>query len=239
MTETLAVHAQSISKRYGRNVALRGVDLEVRPGERVAVFGPNGSGKTTLLRILAGLTRQTKGRFWLHGLDLSQNRQSVRRRLGVVAHHPYLYDDLSAEENLQFYGRMFGLEGIPARVEQALRAVGMEHRRRDRVRTLSRGMQQRVAIARALLHDPDLLLMDEPDTGLDQDAANRLSEWLDRERGQRRTVLMATHDLRLGLRSCERFVILSAGRVVHRGDCTNQDLAGFEELYARHVAATA
>ncbi|MBI3743759.1 MAG: heme ABC exporter ATP-binding protein CcmA, partial [Chloroflexi bacterium] len=171
MTETLAVQAQGISKRYGRNVALRSVDLEVRPGERVAVFGPNGSGKTTLLRILAGLTRQTKGKFWLHGANTGEQRQSIRRRLGVVAHHPYLYDDLSPEENLQFYARMFGLEDAPAKVEQALRTVGMEHRRRDRVRTLSRGMQQRVAIARALLHDPDLLLMDEPDTGLDQEAA--------------------------------------------------------------------
>ncbi len=232
-----ALGARGLTKRFGRTLALRGIDLDVAPGERLAVFGHNGSGKTTLLRILAGLTRPTRGQIAIDGADYRRAGEALRRRIGVVAHNPYLYEDLTAEENLLFYGRMFELDDVRRRAEAALAQVGIEGRRRDRVRTLSRGMQQRLAIARAILHDPDLLLMDEPDTGLDQEASARLGEWLDKEGGGRRTVVMATHDVRLGLRHCQRFVILAAGRVASQGLCQGHDLASFEELYGRHGPA--
>ncbi|MEE9285698.1 MAG: heme ABC exporter ATP-binding protein CcmA [Dehalococcoidia bacterium] len=235
--EVAAVKLEGIGKRFGRTNALRGLDLEVWPGERLAVFGPNGSGKTTLLRVLAGLTRPTKGRLLIYGMEYRSHGQALRRRIGVVGHHPYLYDDLSAEENLQFYGRMFGLDEVPRKVDEALRRVGMERRRRDRVRTLSRGMQQRLAIARAILHDPDLLLMDEPDTGLDQEASARIGDFLEKEQGGRRTVILTTHNLRLGLQHCDRFVILAGGRAAHQGSHAGQDLAKLEELYWSHGAA--
>ncbi len=232
-----AVKLEGVGKRFGRTNALRGIDLEVWPGERLAVFGPNGSGKTTLLRILAGLTRPSQGSVSIDGLEYRNNGRSLRRRIGVVAHHPYLYEDLTAEENLQFYGRMFGLAEIQPRVDDVLRRVGMERRRRDRVRTLSRGMQQRLAIARAILHDPDLLLMDEPDTGLDQEMSARIGEFLEDERGGRRTVVLTTHNLRLGVEHCDRFMILSRGRAAYQGRNDGQDLAQLEELYRRHGAA--
>ena len=157
-----AISVRGLTKRFGRVAALRGVDLELMPGDHVALLGPNGSGKTTLLKALAGLVRPTRGNLQIAGMGYQQDGQSIRRRIGVVSHHTYLYEDLSGEENLLFYGRMYGVEELPRRVDQALRGVGMERRRRDKVRTLSRGMQQRLALARATLHDPELLLLDEP-----------------------------------------------------------------------------
>ena len=165
----LDVAAQGVTKRFGRSAALRGIDIEASPGERLAVFGPNGSGKTTLLRILAGLSSPTNGEVRIGGLTHAKGARRLRGRIGVVAHHTYLYDDLTAEENLVFYARMFGLAEPERAAAEALERAGLFERRRDRVRAFSRGMQQRAALARATLHDPDVLLLDEPDTGLDQD----------------------------------------------------------------------
>jgi heme exporter protein A len=235
-TGLLAVEARDIGRRFGRTTALRGVNLDVAPGERLAIFGPNGSGKTTLLRVLAGLTRPTKGSVSIGGLDYRRHELELRRRVGVVAHHPYLYEDLTAEENLQFYGRMFGVEQPKRRVDEVLDMVGMERRRRDRVRTLSRGMQQRLALARAVIHDPDVLLLDEPDTGLDQEAVAQMGD-LFLKGGGSRTVLLATHDLRVGMQSCARFAILVNGRIVHEGQQADQSLSDLEELYRSHASA--
>ena len=231
-----AISVRGLTKRFGRVAALRGVDLELMPGDHVALLGPNGSGKTTLLKALAGLVRPTRGNLQIAGMGYQQDGQSIRRRIGVVSHHTYLYEDLSGEENLLFYGRMYGVEELPRRVDQALRGVGMERRRRDKVRTLSRGMQQRLALARATLHDPELLLLDEPDTGLDQEASAYIARLLEREQGGRRTVLMATHDLRLGSLHCNRLLILSSGRVVYQGLPDRLDLAKLEELYRSHAS---
>ena len=151
----------------------------------------------------------------------------MRQRIGVVAHHTYLYDDLTAEENLLFYARMFGLPDPERAAAEALERAGLFERRRDRsARLLKRGMQQRAALARATLHDPDLLLLDEPDTGLDQDASQRIGDLLtSAERGPR-TVIAATHNLALGLRLCDRFVILHRGRIVHEGDAEGNNPQG-------------
>ena len=232
-----AINVRGLTKRFGRTAALRGVDLDLMPGERVALFGPNGSGKTTLLRLLAGLVRPTNGSLRIAGMDYKQDGQTIRRRLGVVAHHTYLYEDLTGEENLLFYGRMYGVDDLAQRVDRALQRAGMERRRKDKVRTLSRGMQQRLALARATLHDPEVLLLDEPDTGLDQEASAHIAQFLDQDHGQRRTVLLATHNLRLGSRHCDRSLILSAGRVVYQSPRGEQDLQTLEELYLSHASA--
>ena len=230
------MQAIGLSKRFGRTMALRSLDLEVSPGERLAIFGPNGSGKTTLLRILAGLTRPSAGSLNFFGDDLLSQRPHCWRRIGVVAHQSLLYSDLTAEENLSFYGRMFGLVDYRDRAFAALARVGMEGRRQQRVLTLSRGMQQRLALARALLHDPDVLLLDEPDTGLDQDASTRMPELLQIGTGMR-TVIMATHDLALGLRLCQRFVVLAAGRVVLDEPTRGLMLGDLEKKYAASLQA--
>lgn len=226
----LAVATYDLTKRFGSTVAIRALDLEVRSGERLAVFGPNGSGKTTLLRMLSGLTRPTSGQLALFG-D-SRPSGAVYRRVGVVAHQTYLYNDLTAAENLAFYARMFGLRRPEQTAHAALERVGMQGKRRERVSTLSRGMQQRVALARALLHDPDILLLDEPDTGLDQEASVALQTYLGLGPERGRTLIMATHNLGLGLRLCQRFAVLAGGRLVHQAPLHGVTLPQLESTYA-------
>jgi len=232
-----AVHALELTKRFGRTAAVRALNLDIPVGERVAIFGPNGSGKTTLLRMLAGMTRPTSGAFTLFGS--AERKAPFWSRLGVVAHQTYLYSDLTAEENLLFYGRMFGLSDHQRHVNQALLRVGAEGKRRERVSTLSRGMQQRVTIARALLHDPDLLILDEPDTGLDQQASTDIAALLDLNEQRQRTLLMATHNLGLGLRLCTRYIVLTNGRLVGGGSLAGLDLVALTKAYAQATAQPA
>src|SRR4030095_7488958 len=176
MSTMIAV--KKLVKRFGMKTILRGLDFEVEPGEFVALLGPNGAGKTTFLRILASLSRPSLGDVTIAGYRLPHEAAQVRARLGVVSHLPLLYGDLTAEENLRFYARMYNISDYDLRVAEVLEMVGLEGRRRDLVRTFSRGMQQRLAIGRAVLHDPDVVLFDEPYTGLDQDASAMLDEVL-------------------------------------------------------------
>lgn len=205
------ITVKKLVKRFGLKTVLRGVDFDVQPGEFVALLGPNGAGKTTFLRILASLSRPSLGEVSVAGYRLPNEAASVRARLGVVSHLPLLYGDLSAEENLRFYGRMYGLPSLDLRITEVLEMVGLENRRRDLVRTFSRGMQQRLAIGRAVLHDPDVMLFDEPYTGLDQDASTMLDEVLQTVAAKGRTVVMTSHDLARAEDLATRFDILSRG----------------------------
>jgi heme exporter protein A len=205
------ITVKKLVKRFGLKPVLRGVDFEVQPGEFVALLGPNGAGKTTFLRILASLSRPTLGQVTIAGYQLPHQASQVRARLGVVSHLPLLYGDLTAEENLRFYGRMYGLAGLEQRITEVLEMVGLNARRRDLVRTFSRGMQQRLAIGRAVLHDPDVVLFDEPYTGLDQDASSMLDEVLKTVAAKGRTVVMTSHDLARAEDLATRFDILSRG----------------------------
>ena len=205
------ITVKKLVKRFGLKPVLRGVDFEVQPGEFVALLGPNGAGKTTFLRILASLSRPTLGEVSIAGYQLPNQASQVRARLGVVSHLPLLYGDLTAEENLRFYGRMYGLTALEQRITEVLEMVGLEARRRDLVRTFSRGMQQRLAIGRAVLHDPEVILFDEPYTGLDQDASSMLDEVLKTVAAKGRTVVMTSHDLARAEDLATRFDILSRG----------------------------
>jgi heme exporter protein A len=205
------ITVKKLVKRFGLKTVLRGVDFEVQPGEFVALLGPNGAGKTTFLRILASLSRPSLGEVTIAGFKLPNQAAQVRARLGVVSHLPLLYGDLTAEENLRFYGRMYGITDLEQRITEVLEMVGLEARRRDLVRTYSRGMQQRLAIGRAILHDPDVVLFDEPYTGLDQDASAMLDEVLKAVAAEGRTVVMTSHDLARAEDLATRFDILSRG----------------------------
>jgi len=205
------IDVRKLVKRFGLKTILRGLDFHVEAGEFVALLGPNGAGKTTFLRILASLSRPSLGEVRIAGYHLPAQAAAVRRRLGVVSHLPLLYGDLTAEENLRFYGRMYGVAHLDRRVAEVLELVGLTPRRRDLVRTFSRGMGQRLAIGRAVLHDPDVMLFDEPHTGLDQDACNMLDTVLREVAAQGRTVVMTSHDLARAAVLASRFDILSRG----------------------------
>jgi heme exporter protein A len=232
------INLQSLTKNYGFNPVLRGVDLHVKEGEFVTLVGPNGAGKSTLLRIVATLLRPTAGEVRVGGWPLPAHAGQVRRHIGLVSHQPLLYRDLSAAENLMFFAQLYDLQDAGDRVQAALRQVGLLARQRDPVGTYSRGMMQRLTIARATLHQPDVLLLDEPYTGLDQEASALLDELLRREARAGRTILMITHDLGHGLTLCDRLVILHRGRIVHEVDSKQVSLAKLYDLYATHSNQT-
>ena len=207
------IKVRKLIKRFGLKTVLRGLDFHVEQGEFVVLLGPNGAGKTTFLRILASLSRPSMGGVSIAGYRLPDQASAVRRRIGVVSHQPLLYGDLTAEENLRFYGRMYGVGNLNQRVAEVLELVGLTARRRDLVRTFSRGMQQRLAIGRAVLHDPDVMLVDEPHTGLDQDASAMLDTVLREVAARGRTVVMTSHDLARAADLASRFDVLSRGVV--------------------------
>jgi heme exporter protein A len=177
------------------------------------LLGPNGAGKTTFLRILASLSRPSLGDVRIAGFRLPGQAAAVRRRLGVVSHQPLLYGDLTAEENLRFFAKMYGLRQEERRISEVLDIVGLASRRKDLVRTYSRGMQQRLSIGRAVLHDPDVMLFDEPYTGLDQDACAMLDQVLSEVAVRGRSVVMTSHDLARVANMASRFDVLSRGMI--------------------------
>ncbi len=228
---------KKLVKRFGLKTVLRGLDFQVEKGEFVALLGPNGAGKTTFLRILASLSRPSLGRVSIAGYELPAQSAAVRRRLGVVSHMPLIYGDLTAEENLQFYGRMYNLPELAERVSEVLEMVGLAARRRDLARTFSRGMQQRLAIGRAVLHDPEVMLFDEPYTGLDQDASEMLDGVLRRVAAQGRTVVMTSHDLARAEDLASRFDILSRGVIAASATPGNLGSGNLLDYYKQVLSA--
>jgi len=226
-----------LTKRFGARAALDRVDFRVHEGESISLFGPNGAGKTTLIRALTLGLRLDAGQLEVCGLDPRRDDLAIRGSIGVIAHQSFLYDDLTPRENLEFYGRLYGVPDPPGRTSELLDLLGLRHREHDRVADLSRGLQQRVSVARALVHDPPLLFLDEPFTGLDPQAANRLRELLSSLRERRRTIVLVTHDLRQGLELCDRWILLSKGRIVDRGEAADTDPARFESEYSSRLSA--
>ncbi len=209
-----AIAVSGLRKGYGDRPVLADLDLAVPWGQLLVLFGANGAGKTTLLRVLSTQARSDAGTVTVAGLDLRKQGRSVRRRVGVVGHQGFLYDDLTCRENLAFYGRLFGLSQLDRRVDEALERVGMKDRAGQRVRTLSHGMTKRVAIARAVLHDPDVLLLDEPEGGLDPESVEMLRGILEQFTSEGKTVVMTTHNVERGREWAHRTAYLRGGKVV-------------------------
>lgn len=205
---------EHVYKRFGTKVALRDVSVSLAAGEAVALLGANGAGKTTLLRTLATLSRPTRGSVTAFGGDAWSARPEVRARLGVVAHQPYVYPELSCTENLVFFATMFGLADARTRAVSALERVGLDRRAGDRAATLSRGLLQRLNLARAVLHEPAVLVLDEPDTGLDAAGREVLSEIVGSQIAGGGSVVLTTHALDFALELATRVVVLADGRVV-------------------------
>jgi heme exporter protein A len=225
------VEVRRLKKSYGLKPTLRGIDLMLLQGERMALLGANGAGKTTLLRLLAGLTRANAGTIHIAGLDMAQDAQEIRRLVGFVAHQPYLYEELTAVENLLFFGRMYGVAQVKERACALLQRMGLERRMHERARTLSRGQLQRLALARALLHEPSLLLLDEPETGLDQEGC-ALFDSLQTEHSTRGgSIIFTTHQLERALAFSDKIVLLRAGRLVYEAATAALTLDELQQTY--------
>ncbi|MFQ5742928.1 MAG: heme ABC exporter ATP-binding protein CcmA [Acidobacteriota bacterium] len=233
-----AVEIHGIKKHFGSATALDGVDLTVSRGEFLSIFGPNGAGKTTLIRILSTLARPSAGKIRLFGRDLATEGTALRRRIGVVSHKSFLYEALSAYQNLSFYARMFDIDNARDRVLEILQAVRLTHRMHDPVHTFSRGLQQRCAIARALVHHPDLLLLDEPFTGLDPGAADRLSSLLRTLHASSITIVLTSHDLARSTEMADRFAFLSRGKMIYQGRSEALPDGGILALYRSKIAGS-
>jgi len=229
------LEARALEKWYGPLPAVRGIGFTLARGEFLVVFGPNGAGKTTLLRMLCGAVRPTRGSVLVSGAEVGD--ESARRRIGLLSHQTFLYPGLTAAENLDFYGRLYGLSRRREVVGEALESVGLLDRAGDRVRTFSRGMQQRLALARTLLHRPEVVLLDEPYTGLDPHAAAMLSGVLERLRDGKTTVVLVTHNLSQGLEQADRVAVQVGGRWVSDEPRAAVDAAAFERTYTSRVAA--
>ena len=214
MTATLALQSQDIRKTFGHFTALGGVSLAVKRGEFVALFGRNGAGKTTFLKVAATLVRATHGKLAIEGIDIHEEPEKARRHIGFLSHNTYLYRDLNPVENLRFFGRLYGLPDLEGRIQQLLERVGLERRKSDPVRAFSRGLHQRLGLARVMLHDPSVILLDEPYTGLDANAVDMLNGLLDEAAAAGKTVVLTTHDFDQGIRAATRAVIIDRGKVV-------------------------
>ena len=208
-----AVRAEGLEKSFGDWPVLWDLDLTVHWGEVLVLFGSNGVGKTTLLRILSTQSKPDAGTLLVAGYSQRRQPEAVRRRVGVVGHQTFLYEDLTCRENLVHYSRLFGLEDRQRRVAEALSRVGLADRGNRLVRTLSNGMQKRLSIARATLHQPRLLLLDEPEAGLDRESVAILKSLLEEWTEAGRSVVMTTHDVELGLSWAHRAAVLRSGGI--------------------------
>ena len=228
---TRVLEATGLVREYGPVVAVDGIDLSLGEGEFLTVVGPNGSGKSSLLGMLGGALRPTRGQVAIRGRPLAYNAVDWRQRVGILSHRGYLYAALTTAENLRFYGQLYGLTDLDTRVPERLERVGLTDRASFQVRQLSHGMRQRLALARALLHDPDVVLLDEPYTGLDPSAAAVLRDVLRELRDGLRTVVMVTHNLREALELATRVAIQVSGRFAWEGGGEDVDRGAFERHY--------
>ncbi len=231
MTQPSLISITNVHKRYSRKPVLRGVELEVEAGKVVALLGPNGAGKTTLMRMIAGLSRPDRGAIVLGGVTQTRQLHELRRYIGLVGHLPLLYDSLTGWENLLFFGKMYDVPKLEARIETVLHSVDLWRRRHDAVRTYSRGMVQRLAIARAILHNPPVLLLDEPDTGLDPTSAELLHNLLKQAGNEERAVLLTTHNLERAIAWTDEICLLAGGVISARYASTSLDSATLNRMY--------
>ncbi len=228
MIETL-----KLEKSYGARNALKSTTLTVESGQIVVLAGPNGAGKSTLLRILATLSRPTRGRVAINRIEIPEGAMQARASIGYVGHHTLLYDELTVLENLKYYARLYDVTDIDERVRLLAAQVGIERRLNDTVRTLSRGYQQRVSLARAMMHSPGVLLFDEPWTGLDQSSSGVLINLLEQTRADGGTVLFSSHEFERSLDIADRALIMRAGKVIYDAPKSEwQTASRFAKIYA-------
>ncbi|MDP2645264.1 MAG: heme ABC exporter ATP-binding protein CcmA [Desulfobacterales bacterium] len=225
------IEAKGLNKTFGFKPVLCDIDLVLKSGDFLTLLGPNGAGKTTLIHILCALMRPTSGTVSVAGYDTRYHLEQLHRLVGVISHHTFLYGNLSAFENLKFYGQMFNVLDLNAKIKELLDFVGLTHVTHAHVQTFSRGMQQRLSVARAVIHDPAILFLDEPYTGLDEHGAQRFTTLLDTFRRDGKTILMTSHNLDQGLELCNKAAILKSGRLIVQKEVSKSDKIEFKHIY--------
>ena len=230
---------RNLSKYFGHLIALQEVDLDLEKGKSIAIFGDNGAGKTTLIKIISTLMNPTSGKIIINGLDLRTDGDAIRNSLGLISHSLFLYSELNAIENLRYFGRLYGVKKLEDRIRVLLDKFGLLPRMYDAVRTFSRGMLQRLAFARAVIHNPDLLLLDEPFTGLDRSAARILKKYMEEHKAGGGTSLLATHNLQRGYESANQLAIMSEGKMIWKGDSSSLSFDEFKDIYSKDATGAA
>ena len=233
LSDSPVISIRGLTRTFNDFLALRGIDIDIRAGERVAVLGPNGAGKTTLLKVLSSAITSSSGEVTVKSNRLKDKNPEVRRYIGVVSHQTFLYQELTAYENFTFYCRMYDVKDREQRIKEIVDKIGMKLRLHDRVSTLSRGMQQRLSIGRALLHKPEILLLDEPDTGLDWHSLSSLWDIMNNEDEINRTIIFTTHNLNRGCMLSNRVIIMNKGKIVHDIPGSELDAGNIEGIYIR------
>ena len=227
------IEARGLVKKFGFKTALRKVDLFLKKGDCLALFGPNGAGKTTLIQILCSLMLPTSGEVVIAGFDTRYNSVALHQLIGVIAHDTFLFNNLTAAENLNFYGRMYNVPRLNEKIAELRNLVGLSEYMNDQVQTFSRGMRQRLSVARAVIHDPMILFLDEPYTGLDQQGAEDLQQLLKQFRDQRKTIVLTSHNLSRGLELCNQAVILKSGALIYQEDIAKINKDDFKQIYLK------
>lgn len=229
------IEIHNLTKSFGHIQALKGINITLNSGKFLTIFGPNGAGKTTLIKIISSLIKPTSGEVKIDGYSLDEESVLIRMKLGVISHNTYLYDNLTALENIIFYCNMYGISDAKNIALRLLEDFGLSSRKNDLVRTFSRGMQQRVSIIRALIHNPSVILMDEPFTGLDQHASKLLTGILDRLHDGYRTIIMTTHNLSQGYELSDLISIQVSGKIVYSQSKTELSPSSLMEIYYENV----
>ena len=227
-----AIETRDLVKSFGNTKVLCGLNIKVKAGATLAILGPNGAGKTTLIKTMASVMRPTSGQVLIDGWSLEERALEARGHIGLVSHQSYLYRTLSAEENLIFYGRMYGIAGLKERINEILILVGLAPRRHDRVATFSRGMLQRLSLGRALLHKPPIMMLDEPDTGLDPQALATMWSIL-RQDAPNRTIVFTSHHFERALAAASEVMMLAKGKIAWSTPSCELNLETIDEAYAR------
>jgi heme exporter protein A len=235
MSEPL-IQFSKVNKKYGHIHAMRDVSVSFNKGEFISIFGPNGAGKSTFLKLLCTMTSPSSGDIMYEGTPLKKLKDDFRSRFGVISHQPFLYSELTAMENLRFYAKLYGVEKIDDRIKELLDKVELYKRRNDKVRGYSRGMLQRLSITRALLHNPDIVVLDEPYTGLDTHASDILTKILMELFDEQRTILMVTHNIKQGYDASSRLAIIRRGQIVFDRKKSDISIDEFEHAYTEAVS---
>lgn len=229
MKNSNSIVLQNVKKSFGSFKALNNINLEIEDNTSLALLGPNGAGKTTLLKLISGITKPTDGQISIFDYQPWKFSKELRKKMGMVSHNPFLYGELTANENLTFYGKVYEVEDLKNRIDEFLSRMGLKRRKHTLVKSFSRGMKQRLSIARALLNNPELLILDEPTSGLDIVGRKELLEYLE-DYKMNRTVLLATHDLEEA-RICDMVAIIISGEIVHFSRMSDQ----IEDIYMKLV----